>query len=89
MKLFLGIVSHILKVTIEIFSDHLNDVDWDNLFDEKSVDEMWTIFSKIMSDGMDKFIPKRKSDDRFFNPPLWMDRNTKSAIIKKRIMEIL
>ena len=71
------------------FSDHLNDVDWDNLFDEKSVDEMWTIFSKIMSDGMDKFIPKRKSDDRFFNPPLWMDRNTKSAIIKKRIMEIL
>jgi hypothetical protein len=52
------------------FSDHLNDVDWDNLFDEKSVDEMWTIFSKIMSDGMDKCIPKRKSDDRFFNPHL-------------------
>ena len=45
---------------------------------------MWTIFSKIMSDGMDKCIPKRKSDDRFFNPPLWMDRNTKSVIIKKR-----
>ena len=33
---------------------------------------------------MDKFIPKKKSDDRFFSPPLWMEKNTKSAIIKKR-----
>lgn len=37
-----------------------------------------------MSEGMKKFIPKRKPDDRFFSPPLWLDRNTKSAIIKKR-----
>jgi hypothetical protein len=37
-----------------------------------------------MSEHIDKFIPKRKADRKFVNPPLWMDRATKSTIIKKR-----
>ena len=50
----------------------------------KNIDEMLSAFSTIMSDHNDKFLPKRKSDYKFINPPLWMDRANKSAIIKRR-----
>ncbi|CAC5390072.1 unnamed protein product [Mytilus coruscus] len=37
-----------------------------------------------MSEKIDRFIPKKKTDRKFISPPLWMDRATKSAIVKKR-----
>ncbi|CAG2209440.1 unnamed protein product [Mytilus edulis] len=45
---------------------------------------MWKCFSSVMSDNIDRFIPKKKTDRKFISPPLWMDRATKSAIVKKR-----
>jgi len=34
------------------------DVDWDNVLNVSSVDEMWKKFKSTLLDGMDKFIPK-------------------------------
>ena len=34
------------------------DVDWDNVLNVSSVDDMWKKFKSILLDGMDKFIPK-------------------------------
>ena len=72
------------KGNYEGFINNLNNLDWDSLFEDKSVDEMWTCFNDIMSDRMNQYIPKKKINNTFINPPLWMDRATKAAIIKKR-----
>ncbi|VDI09133.1 Hypothetical predicted protein [Mytilus galloprovincialis] len=68
----------------ELFNETLNDIDWDVLLNNKSINEMWKCFSSVMSDNIDRFIPKKKTDRKFISPPLWMDRATKSAIVKKR-----
>jgi membrane-bound lytic murein transglycosylase MltF len=33
---------------------------------------------------MEKKTPKKSSNNKFINPPLWMDGKTKVAILKKR-----
>lgn len=62
----------------------LDEENWDILFNNKEVDEMWTIFKSKLFTSMDKHIPKKRPDNKFFNPPLWMNRQTKSAVLKKR-----
>ncbi|VDI31342.1 Hypothetical predicted protein [Mytilus galloprovincialis] len=68
----------------ELFNETLNNIDWDVQLNNKNINEMWKCFSSVMSDNLDRFIPKKKTDRKFISPPLWMDRATKSAIVKKR-----
>lgn len=65
-------------------SDELSNIDWDTLFEKKNVKETWNIFKSKLHNSMENHIPKRRYDNRFTNPPLWMDKNTKLAIINKR-----
>ena len=73
-----------LKGDYQGFITSLKELDWDSLLANKNIDQMWTCFSTIMSEHIDKLIPKRKTHHKFVNPPLWMDRATKSIIIKNR-----
>ena len=65
-----------------IFND-LDAIDWDNVLDDQSVDEMWNTFKSKLYDSMEQYIPKKSSNNKFMNPPLWMDGKTKVAILKK------
>jgi hypothetical protein len=57
-------------------SDELSDIDWDTLFENKNVEEMWNIFKSKLHNSMENHIPKRRHDR-------WMDKNAKLAIINK------
>jgi hypothetical protein len=73
------------KGKYNLMSDELSDIDWDTLFENKNVEEeMWNIFKSKLHNSMENHIPKRRHDNRFTNPPLWMDKNAKLAIINKR-----
>ena len=68
---------------ISICND-LNEVNWDLIFQDKDINETWNIFKNKLFDSIDEHIPKKRPDNKFFNPPLWMDRQTKAAVLKKR-----
>lgn len=65
----------------EAIINDLDAIDWDNVLDDQSVDEMWNTFKSKLYDSMEKHI---SSNNKFINPPLWMDGKTKGVILKKR-----
>ncbi|CAG2206649.1 unnamed protein product [Mytilus edulis] len=54
----------------------------DFLFKDQSIEQIWNIFKSKLNQCIEKYIPKRKHCNKFKNPPMWMDRRTKSALIK-------
>ncbi|CAG2250997.1 unnamed protein product [Mytilus edulis] len=72
------------KGDYKAISDELDQENWDVLFEDKSIEQIWNIFKSKLSQCIEKYIPKRRHCNKFTNPPMWMDRRTKSAIIKKR-----
>jgi hypothetical protein len=68
----------------ESIVNDLDAIDQDNVLDDQSVDEMWNTFKSKLYDSMEKKTPKKSSNNKFINPPLWMDGKTKVAILKKR-----
>ncbi|WAR21988.1 YWV1-like protein [Mya arenaria] len=71
------------KGNYEKIREDLSSVNWDNLMEGKSVNEMWIVFRDTLCDSVDKHVPKKKSSIKKCNSPLWLDRNTKLATIKK------
>ncbi|CAG2209250.1 unnamed protein product [Mytilus edulis] len=72
------------KGDYKAISDELDQENWDVLFEDQSIEQIWNIFKSKLSQCIEKYIPKRRHCNKFTNPPMWMDRRTKSAIIKKR-----
>lgn len=62
----------------------LQDEDWVDLLEDKTVEEMWNTFKTKLINGISKYIPKRRLNRKFIQPPLWMDRSAREAIVNKR-----
>ena len=55
----------------------LNDVDWNNEFENLDVDEVWTRFCSIMNLAVEKFVPlEHKKTQKY---PKWMNRDARRA----------
>jgi hypothetical protein len=50
------------KGKYNLMSDELSDIDWDTLFENKNVEEMWNIFKSKLHNSMENHIPKRRHD---------------------------
>ncbi len=40
------------------FKNYIKSKNWNVLLQQKSSDEMWTVFKTIQNDGVNKFVPK-------------------------------
>ena len=66
-------------------NEFLSSLDWDLLFRDRRVEDMWTAFHEAILLGVDKFIPKKKNKSRR-KYPLWMTRNAIRACKSKGIL---
>jgi ribonucleases P/MRP protein subunit RPP40 len=59
----------------------LDKVDWEKEFKERSVNDMWNFFLKILVNLRDTYVPERKFGKRIF--PMWMNNGIKKKIKKR------
>lgn len=67
------------ELRIELLS-----ADWDTIFTDLNVEQMWQSFKDILNNAISKHIPKKKHCKNNKESPLWMDKTTKLAILAKR-----
>ena len=61
----------------------IEEIDWDTLFLEKSVDQSWQLFKDILLSLQDKYIPTVRIKEGSKPKPKWMDKEVTLAIKNK------
>ena len=63
----------------------IKDIDWEDLFLDGNVDDLWSRFADILLNLSRKHIPESKSKPKDFNTP-WMDVNTLKSVRRKNTL---
>ena len=66
-------------------NDKLKEIDWEDLFLDGNVDDLWSRFADILLNLSRKHIPESKSKPKDFNTP-WMDVNTLKSVRRKNTL---
>ena len=72
------------KGDYQSFNEELMCTDWDQLFTNMSIEEMWAIFHARYMSLLNKYIPTRRTSIRLNSAPLWMNKSVLSTIKVKR-----
>ena len=59
------------KGQYETINEKIEEINWDEKFQDKTVDECWEIFKEIVQDLIERYIPMSTPKD--YNEP-WMNR---------------
>ena len=72
------------KGDYQSFNEELMCTDWDQLFTNMSIEEMWASFHARYMSLLNKYIPTRRTSIRLNSAPLWMNKSVLSTIKVKR-----
>ena len=75
------------RADLESISNYLQSIPWDEKFTGIGVNECWSIFKDVIHNQIQQHVPlKRQKSSSFRNRHLWMNRDTKNAINKKKTL---
>ena len=72
------------KCDLDQFAAEWENVDWPNIFENNSIEDMWCTFSKKFNDCVEKYVPKSKPKKGSKPKPLWMTSEALLHIKRKR-----
>ena len=72
------------KGDYQSFNEELMCTDWDQLFTNMSIEEMWASFHARYLSLLNKYIPTQRTSIRLNSAPLWMNKSVLSTIKVKR-----